>query len=283
MIISEYFTVSQRFWLRGKYFHRSESMYYHWKTAYFTDWYSYKYSTEISEISLLIWRANSFDSTFDSNSIFLEVELISNVIRYFVSFFSEWSLRPLIDTTTALHRWRYSNEYLCQRKYTSDRVYIWPGSFDSIDTPRARQSERTIAYPSSRAFFFCSLPRGFIFYLAIARCDGVVGVEKKSAEATGTSTTSSVAPVNSSGYISISHTASLYFAADIYKKISRWKRERERERERTRKLYFYGKNVASCTRCWRSYIGIICVSCARKLSTWQNYATDWRRLTTSGL
>lgn len=98
------------------------------------------------------------------------------------------------------------------------------------------------------------------------RCDGV---EKKSAGATGTSTTSSVAPVNSSGYVSISRTPRAFTLPRTNKKnISMGEGERERERESgTRKLYFYGKNVASCTRRWRPYIGIICVSCARKLST----------------
>ncbi|KAL0102583.1 hypothetical protein PUN28_018111 [Cardiocondyla obscurior] len=38
-----------------------------------------------------------------------------------------------------------------------------------------QRADDRLSVVTSIFFFFCSLPRGFIFYLAIARCDRVVG------------------------------------------------------------------------------------------------------------
>jgi hypothetical protein len=46
----------QWFRLRGKYYHRSESVYYLWKVVHISpDWYSYKYTIEIKLFTVFQW------------------------------------------------------------------------------------------------------------------------------------------------------------------------------------------------------------------------------------
>lgn len=152
--------------------------------------------------------------------------IILNILRHF--FFSNDHLDRLsINTTTAFYRRRYSDEYLCQRKYTGDRVYIWPGSFDSIDTPRARQSERTIAYPSSRAFFFTPFPEDLYFTSRSRVATGWSGLEKICGSDRNVYDLVGGSCKFFGICIDIAHRELLLCRGRI-KKISQWERERER-------------------------------------------------------
>lgn len=147
---------------------------------------------------------------------------------------------------------------------------------------------------TSGGFFFSPFPEDLYFTRRSHAAAGWQG--EKNLRNVSSNTTSLVAPVNSSEYVSIScaHPAVFYFAANGRKKIHPPARGKEREREsgtRARKLYFLWKKCC-VFRAVRGRASVLFVqrakraspiAASRALSTRQNCATDWRELSANAL
>lgn len=204
-------------------------------------------------------------------------------------------------------------EYSCQTPYGNTQATAYISGSDrsiiSIYPERGRASERPLIRRHERFFFspfFFSFPSPRIYILPSDRAPRRGGKGQKNLRNVSSSTTSPVAPVNSSEYVSIScaHTAVFYFAVDERKKIHSPARDRQTDKEkerasgrekegesgtRARKLYFLWKKCcvfravggrASLLFVHRAKRAspIALRARARALSTRRNCAADWREL-----